>query len=81
MAARFGYTSDLTLKERRDMARFNRGVAITRRKNQAKRFLDENGPLLVMAAAGTLAVALIYIRRKGLNPVVGGAPTPGGLTP
>lgn len=76
MAARFGYTSDLTPKERRDMIRFNRKLSVVRRTNEAKRFLKDAAPII---ALGTLAVVLIFFRKE-VRETVGEAPR-GQLTP
>lgn len=76
MAARFGYTSDLTPAERRKMKAFNRKLAVGRGTRRAKSFLKENGALI---AVGTLAV-LMLVFRKELKETIGSEP-PRLLTP
>ena len=74
MAARFGYTADLSPAERKKMISFNRsmrrGIVIDRAKRTTKSFVERNGPLILCATA---AIVVLYFRKE-LKETIGGQP-------
>jgi hypothetical protein len=67
MAARHGFTKDLTPKERREMFAYNRRMKVGVAVRRSKSFVKDHAPLI---AVGVIAALMLYFK-KDLKETVG----------